>query len=116
MYIAWPSIPSPVYWTPVLEETEGGSSPVPYPQPGQLTTVKVLGKRAREAQAGVWAIARYHVTDQNTRERIQLEEGSVCAGFPGEASRRWREFSAGPGHSSGEQGGLSRIEDQGDTG
>lgn len=49
MYIAWPSIPSSVYWTPRLRGDRKRPIPCPsYPQPGQLTTVKVLGKRARE--------------------------------------------------------------------
>ena len=95
MYFAWPSIPSWVCWTPHL----GGDRrrPISYPPPpppawAVYSSQGYAQENQAAAQAGVWSMARCRVTDQNTRGRIQLEERSVCAGFPGEASWRWHEL------------------------
>ena len=119
MYIAWPSIPSSVYWTPHVRRDRRRPNPCPsYPQPGQLTTVKVLGKRAREwprLECGPLPGAELQIKTLGKEfswKRRQcaldslgrLPRGGVSFGRP------WPQLR------EEEQRGLSRTEDQGDMG
>lgn len=116
MYIAWPSIPSSVCWTPHL----GGDrrrpiSYPPHPQPGPLTAVKVMDKRARQQprlECGPWPGAELQI--QTLGEGFSWKRGQCALDSLGRLPGGGMSFGRPWPQLRGEElGGLSGKEDQG---
>lgn len=118
MYIAWPSIPPSLHWTPCLGGYRRRLIPCPLPAWAAHRSQVYGQEREGAAQGGVWSILRCQVTNQNGGGRIQPEERSTCPRLPGEASWRRHELrqaleEQGPHLGGEEQGALSRKEEWG---
>lgn len=102
---------------PILEEIEGGPSPIrpPHHQPGQFTAVKVMHKRTRQQprlECGPWPGAELQI--KTLGGEFSWKRGQCALDSPGRLPGGGMSFGRPWPQLRGEElGGLSRKEDQG---